>query len=188
MISCKGKGPGKSGQVGGPATFQNPGLCWSVQSFHRCQVLWSENGRQRPGCVCGGVRDRLSPFTYPSVQYSQSCVKGMRPEDPGVLMPSSEHSGQDLGATSLGQPMPQQHRLKVPTPSQRVCMSPPQDQAETHIEGTAGSGPHTFLHLLAGRGSSSVSDEVEELSSFSVPVRKWALGKGMQVRHSCGTG
>lgn len=143
--------------------------------------------------MCGGVSDHLSPSTYPSVQYSQSCVKGMRPEDPGVLMPSSEHSGQDLGATSPGQPMPQQHGLKVPTPrsspkaahfSEAVHLSPPQDQAE----GTAGSGPHTFLHLLAGRGSSSVSDEVEEPSSFSVPVRKRALGKGMQVRHICGTG
>lgn len=147
--------------------------------------------------MCGCVSDHVSPSTCPSVQYSQSCIKGMRPKDPGVLMPSSEHSGQDPAATSPGQPMPQQHGLKVPTPwpspraahfSEAVHLSSPQDQAETHVAGTAGSRPHTFLHLLAGRGSSSVSDEVEEPSSFSVPVRKRALGKGMQVRHVCGTG
>lgn len=83
--------------------------------------------------------DRLFPSAYPLVQSNQSCVKGMRPKDPGVLMPSSEHSGQDLGATYPGQLMPQQHGLKVPTPwsspraahfTEAVHLSPPQDQAE----------------------------------------------------------
>lgn len=93
-------------------------------------------------------------------------------------------------ATSLDRPVLQQHGLEVPrlSPSaahfsEAVHLSLRQGRAEAHVEGTAGSRPRTFLHLLAGRGSSSVSDEVEEPSSLSVPVRKRALGKGELVRH-----
>lgn len=53
-------------------------------------------------------------------------------------------------------------------------------------EGAAGSGPRTFLHLLAGSGSSSVSDELEEPGSLSASGRKRALGKQQQVRHLLG--
>lgn len=89
----------------------------------------------------------------------------------------------DLGATLLGQ-QTSQSTGSSPSPALRSHVpTPAPEQAEAHNEGATGREPRTFLHLLAGRGSSSVSDEVEEPSSLSVPVRKWSLGIGEQVGH-----
>lgn len=106
-----------------------------------------------------GVSGRVSSSTCLSNVTSHG-AKLVGPEDPGV-------QDSPLGPQPLGRQWPQQHGLEVAA----LHWAPPYPPARS-------GRPHTFLHLLAGRGSSSVSD-----SSLSVPGRKRALGKVKQVTH-----
>lgn len=112
--------------------------------------------------------------------------------------PWATSQGQDSGDRSSGHMMgtraagvslsPQQHgQAAAQLPSQKPRAQPCPQGAQIPVQGTAGSEPLTFLHLLAGRGSSSVSDEVEEPGSLSPSARKQALGKGEQLSRAHGS-
>lgn len=91
-----------------------------------------------------------------------------------------------MGTKATGMsPSPQQHgQAPVQLTSRELWAQPCPQGAQIRVQATAGSEPLTFLHLLAGRGSSSVSDEVEEPGSLSASARKQALGKGEAAESS----
>lgn len=127
----------------------------------------------------------MSAPTCPSVWYSQSRGKGGEARGPRSLRSSPKAPGQDLGPYHRDKSTVKAlAQLTAQEPHAQLCPEGP----ETHFQGATGSGPLTFLHLLAGRGSSSVSEEVEELGSLSALARKQALGKGGQLSRAHGSG
>lgn len=140
-----------------------------------------EHARQRQAHVgaSGCVRTRLPPGT------AGHAAREARRKHPGFRGPAPRLPDRTLGpVTGRAAPRSRLPRAQSsPGPAQLSSW----DQRTDLRPPSTGSEPLTFLHLLAGRGSSSVSDEAEEPGSLPASARKQAAGEGGQLRRAQGS-